>query len=108
VGAIVGMVNVVIVGEIRLTGSGKYSLHTQEGREIFDHLEMAVDRGRALLERLARHYMSKNHVEDPVFNFSVEDKTAATNSGEEIYLFTLLRLQAAGRPNVWKQEKKLD
>ena len=48
VGAIVGMVNFVITGEIRLTDSGKYSLHTQEGREIFDHLEMAVDRGSSL------------------------------------------------------------
>jgi N-methylhydantoinase A/oxoprolinase/acetone carboxylase beta subunit len=108
VGAVVGMVNVVVTGEIRPTDSRQYSLHTSEGKEVFDILQDAVDRGKFLLEKIARHQMLKNDIIDPLMDFSAQEKKATISSGEELYLATLLRLQATGRPNVWKQEIKLD
>ncbi len=52
IGAVVGVVNVHLTGEIRPTASGKYSLHTPQGKEVFDTLAQALDRGRLILEAL--------------------------------------------------------
>lgn len=108
VGAVVGMVNITLTGEIRPGDSGRYSLHTTAGRELFQSLQEALHRGRIVLEGLAREQMLQNHVPDPIFDFSAEEKKVVAATGEEIYLATILRLQATGRPNVWKQDKKLD
>jgi len=53
VGAVVGVVSLHLQGEIRPTASGKYSLHTPQGKEIFDSLDTALDRGEAILRSLA-------------------------------------------------------
>ena len=108
VGAVVGVVNVSLAGEIRPTASGKYSLHTPQGKEVYDRLPEALGQGRRILEDLSRGQMLKNHVADPFIDFSTEEKKVKTSSGQEVYLATLLHLQATGRPNVWKQYKKLD
>jgi N-methylhydantoinase A/oxoprolinase/acetone carboxylase beta subunit len=108
VGAIVGMVHVVVTGEIRPTDSTNYSLHTAEGREMFGLIDEAINRGRFLLERLARDHMFKNNIIEPLIDFSTEEKKVTTKPGEEVYLGTLLRVRATGRPNVWKQGKRLD
>ncbi len=108
VGAVVGLVSVSLKGEIRPTSSGKYSLHTGEGREVHGDLSGAIDRGRVILENLAREQMVKNHIVDPVIDFSIEEEKAKASSGQEVYLGTLLHLQATGRPNVGKQERKPD
>jgi N-methylhydantoinase A/oxoprolinase/acetone carboxylase beta subunit len=108
VGAVVGMVNITLTGEIRSADSGRYSLHTPAGRELFQSLQEALHRGRIVLEGLAREQMLQNHVVEPIFDFTTEEKKVVAATGEEIYLATILRLQATGRPNVWKQERKLD
>jgi len=108
VGAVVGAVNVSLTGEVRPTASGKYSLHTPKGKDVYDQLPEALDQGRMVLENLARDQMLKNHVADPFIDFSTEEKKVKTSSGQEVYLATLLHLQATGRPNVSKQERKLD
>jgi N-methylhydantoinase A/oxoprolinase/acetone carboxylase beta subunit len=108
VGAVVGVVSVHLTGEVRPTASGKYSLHTPEGKEVLDSLAQALDRGRVVLEGLVRDQMLKNHVVDPLTRFSAEERRVKASSGEEVYLETVLRLEATGRPNVWKQYKKLD
>ena len=108
IGAVVGVVSVHLTGEIRPTASGKYSLHTPQGKEVFDTLSQALDRGRFALEALAGEQMLKNHVADPLIDFSTEEKKAKTSSGQEVYLETLLHLRGTGRPNVGRQERKLD
>jgi N-methylhydantoinase A/oxoprolinase/acetone carboxylase beta subunit len=108
VGAVVGVVSFALTGEIRPTASGKYSLHTPRGKEIFDTHGRALDQGRQILESLARLRMLKDFVADPFIHFTTEEKRVKTSSGQEVFLLTLLQLQATGRPNVWKQERKLD
>lgn len=108
IGAVVGVVSVHLTGEIRPTASGKYSLHTPQGKEVFDTLKQALDRGRFALKALAGEQMLKNHVADPLITFSKEEKNAKTSSGQEVYLATVLNVEATGRPSVWKQERKLD
>lgn len=108
IGAVVGVVDVHLTGEIRPTSSGKYSLHTPQGKEVFDTLPQALDRGRFILEALAGEQMVTNHVADPLTDFSTEERKVKTSSGQEIYLETVLHIEATGRPNVWKQYNKLD
>jgi N-methylhydantoinase A/oxoprolinase/acetone carboxylase beta subunit len=108
IGAVVGVVEAHLTGEIRPTASGKYSLHTPQGKEVFDTPPQALDRGRMILEVLAGEQMAKNHVADPLTNFSTEERKVKTSSGQEVYLETVLHMEATGRPNVWKQYKKLD
>jgi N-methylhydantoinase A/oxoprolinase/acetone carboxylase beta subunit len=108
IGAVVGVVDVHLTGEIRPTSSGKYSLHTPQGKEVHDGLSEAIDRGRTILETLAGEQMLKNHVADPLIDFSTEEKKVKTSSGLEVYLETVLHMKATGRPNVWKEYKKLD
>lgn len=108
VGAVVGGVDVHLTGEIRPTSSGKYSLHTPQGKEVFDTLPQALERGRFILEILAGEQMVKNHVADPLTDFSSEERKVKTSSGQEVYLETVLHMEATGRPNVWKEYKKLN
>jgi N-methylhydantoinase A/oxoprolinase/acetone carboxylase beta subunit len=108
IGAVVGVVEAHLTGEIRPTASGKYSLHTPQGKEVFDTLPQALDRGKMILEVLAGEQMAKNHVADPLTNFSTQERKVKTSSGQEVYLETVLHMEATGRPNVWKQYKKLD
>jgi len=108
IGAVVGVVSVHLTGEIRPTPSGKYSLHTPQGKEVFDTHPQALDRGRFALEALAGEQMLKNHVADPLITFSKEEKNVKTSSGQEVYLETVLHMEATGRPNVWRRYEKLD
>ncbi len=108
VGAVVGVVNVHLTGEIRPTSSGKYSLHTPQGKKVFDTHPQALDQGEKILDALAKDQMIKNHVADPLIDFSTEERKVKTSSGQEVYLETVLYVEATGRPNVWKQYKKLD
>ena len=45
-GAVVGVVNVNLTGEIRPTASGKYSLHTPKGKEVYDHASGSARSGK--------------------------------------------------------------
>ena len=108
IGAVVGVVEVHLTGEIRPTASGKYSLHTPQGKEVFDTLPQALDRGRMILEALAGEQMAKESRCRSPHDFSTEEKKVKTSSGQEVYLETVLHMEATGRPNVWKQYKKLD
>lgn len=108
VGAVVGMVNITLTGEIRSADAGKYFLHTPSGRELVQSLHEALHRGRMVLEGLAREQMLQNHVDEALLDFSTEEKKVVTATGEELYLATNLYLRATGRPNVWRQKRKLD
>jgi N-methylhydantoinase A/oxoprolinase/acetone carboxylase beta subunit len=108
VGAVVGVVSFVLIGEIHPTTSGKYSLHTSKGKEIFDTYNRALDQGKQILESLARVRMLKEFVVDPFIHFSKDEKRIKTSSGQDVFLSTILKLHATGRPNIWKKEKKLD
>jgi N-methylhydantoinase A/oxoprolinase/acetone carboxylase beta subunit len=108
IGAVVGVVTVHLTGEVRPTPSGRYSLHTPQGKEVLDKVPQAIDRGRFILEALAGEQMLKNHVADPLTSFSTEERKVRASSGQEVYLETILHMEATGRPNVWKQKRKLD
>ncbi len=60
----------------------------------------AVEIGRQMLEALARERMKQNYVDEPLLDFSVEDKSARAGDGQVIHLETQLPLRATGRPNV--------
>jgi N-methylhydantoinase A/oxoprolinase/acetone carboxylase beta subunit len=105
VGAIVGTVGISLTGEIRRKNLKKYSLHTIVGKEMFETLEQAIDRGRVILETIARQQMHQNNVSKPVVNFSIEDKEITTGHGQTIHVETLLHLRATGRPNLEEQSK---
>ena len=108
VGAVVGVVDVHLTGEIRPTASGKYSLHTPQGKEIHDGLSEAIDRGRGILETLVGEQMLKNHVADPLIDFSTEEKRVRTRSGQEVFLTAILHTRGTGRPSISKRDRKLD
>jgi len=100
VGAIAGIVSVTLIGRIRSTDSGGYSLYTPTGKKTFKTLNQALDRGRILLKDLVRDQMYQNNVAEPTIDFSIEDKKITMGRGGEIHLETVLRVQATGRPNV--------
>jgi N-methylhydantoinase A/oxoprolinase/acetone carboxylase beta subunit len=100
VGAVVGMVDIMVTGIVRPTESGTYSLHTASGREILSTLDQALIKGRQRLEMLALERMRLNHVVEPLLESEVEEKRIATGTGAEIHLETELRVRATGRPSV--------
>lgn len=103
VGAVVGMVDCTITALIRSNESGRFILHTEEGREEYRSKQEALENGKSKLEDFARKRMKQDQVAEPLIEFSVEDKSAKAGSGEDIYLETQLRLRATGRPNVCQQ-----
>jgi hypothetical protein len=104
VGAVVGMVDCTITALIRSNESGRFILHTEEGREEYRSKQEALETGKSKLEDLARKRLQQDQVAEPLIEFSVEEKSAKTGGGENIHLGTLLRLRATGRPNVWHQQ----
>jgi hypothetical protein len=88
---------------IRSNESGRFILHTEEGREEYRSKQEALENGKSKLEAFARKRMRQDQVAEPLIEFSVEEKSAKTGSGEDIHLETLLRLRATGRPNVCQQ-----
>jgi hypothetical protein len=69
----------------------------------YNTIHEALKEGQQKLEAFAKITMRRDHVMEPVLDFSVTEKQARTAGGEEIYLETQLRLRATGRPNVWQQ-----
>jgi N-methylhydantoinase A/oxoprolinase/acetone carboxylase beta subunit len=103
VGAVVGMVDRTMTAIIRKTDTGSFVLHSETGMDEYNTIHEALKAGQQKLEALARVTMRRDHVMEPVLDFSVTEKQARTAGGEEIYLETQLRLRATGRPNVWQQ-----
>jgi len=103
VGAVVGMVDITVIGKVVPSDTGRYYLYTAAGKETFTSLEQTLESGRRLLEDLVRERMRRSHVAEPLLDFLVEEKRVKTGHGEEIHLETELRLRATGRPNVWDQ-----
>jgi N-methylhydantoinase A/oxoprolinase/acetone carboxylase beta subunit len=103
VGAVVGMVDRTMTAIIRRTDNGGFVLHSETGMNEYHTIHEALKEGQQKLEALARISMRRDHVTEPVLDFSVVEKQARTAGGEEIYLETQLSLRATGRPNVWQQ-----
>ncbi len=103
VGSVVGMVDTTVTGIIRPDTTGRYILHTNAGREHFNTLKEAVERGQRVLEALARKRMQRDYVHNPFVDCTVKEKNVKTRHGEEFHLETELSLRAWGRPNVWEQ-----
>ena len=100
VGSVVGMVSQTFTAVIRVSEGKGYSLHSPRGRETFDQLDKAEERGRQLLEELAMEQMARNHVTAPVMDFDLEERKAKSATGQEIHFESILRVRATGRPAV--------
>jgi N-methylhydantoinase A/oxoprolinase/acetone carboxylase beta subunit len=100
VGAVVGMVDRVFRAVIRPGEDGRFILHSEQSRKVFDSIKEAIDHGRKILKSLANDSMRKDYVKEPLFDFNVDEKTAQSKTGEHVYLETLLNLRATGRPDV--------
>jgi N-methylhydantoinase A/oxoprolinase/acetone carboxylase beta subunit len=103
VGAVVGMVDRTMTAIIRKTDTGSFVLYSETGMDEYSTIDEALKEGQQKLEALARITMRRDHVMEPVLDFSITEKQARTAGGEEIYLETRLRLRATGRPDVWQQ-----
>jgi N-methylhydantoinase A/oxoprolinase/acetone carboxylase beta subunit len=90
VGAVVGVVDRTSNAVIRNAESGGFILHTENGRKEFISMDAAIEAGRQKLEIHARERMKKDHVVEPLINFSINKKTAKAACGENIYLETRL------------------
>jgi hypothetical protein len=100
VGSVVGMVSQTLTAVIRVNEGKGYFLHSPRGRETFDQLDQAEERGRQLLEQLALEQMACNHVNAPLLDFDLEERKARSSTGEEIHFESILSVRATGRPAV--------
>lgn len=103
VGSVVGMVDYTLPGVIRTSDSGRFTLHTDAGKEDIDTKHEAVVRGQRILESIARERMKQDHVSNPLFDFTVKEKKVRTGHGDEILLELELRLRTTGRPDISRQ-----
>jgi hypothetical protein len=103
VGSVVGMVDYTLTGVIRTTDSGRFTLHTDAGKEDIDTQHEAVVRGQHILESIAKKRMKRDHVTNPLFNFSVKEKKVRTGHGDNVLLELELLLRATGRPDLSRQ-----
>ena len=103
VGAVVGLVDRTMTAIIRKTETGSFVLYSEAGMAEYPTMNEALKEGRQKLETLAGNALIRDHVTEPVFDFSVTEKHAESAGGEEIFLETQLRLRATGRPNVWQK-----
>jgi N-methylhydantoinase A/oxoprolinase/acetone carboxylase beta subunit len=86
VGAVVGMVDRTMTAIIRKTDTGSFVLHAETGMDDYNTIDEALKEGQQKLETLAKISMRRDHVMEPVLDFSVTEKHARTAGGEEIYL----------------------
>ncbi len=100
VGAVVGMVDRVFRAVIRPTMEGQFTLHSEESRKEFESVREAIKYGKGALEIFARDSMRKDYVKEPLFDFTVDERTAQSKTGESVYLETVINLRATGRPDV--------
>jgi len=96
VGAAVGTVGFTLRAEIRPIPKGSHILFAPDGKREFDDFDEAVRVGREALESMARSRMLLNDVKDPTMDFTME-KQSAPIPGGELYLCTMLTVQATGR-----------
>jgi hypothetical protein len=87
---VVGVIDRTSNAVIRNAESGGFILHTENGRKEFISMDAAIEAGRQKLEIHARERMKKDHVVEPLINFSINKKTAKAACGENIYLETRL------------------
>jgi len=99
VGAAVGTVGFTLTAEIRPTPRDRHILFAPTGKMEFDSFDEALKRGQDILESLAASRMHANNVKDPNMAFSVERRSVPIPGGE-LYLCTMLTLQATGRTAV--------
>ncbi|MFW6372165.1 MAG: hydantoinase/oxoprolinase N-terminal domain-containing protein [Thermodesulfobacteriota bacterium] len=99
VGAVVGTVGFTLTAEVRPAGTDRFVLYSPRKKTEFEDFESATAAGRADLESLALGRLRADHVDQPQLSFSSERKSVPIPGGE-LYLYTLLRLRAAGRMNV--------
>jgi N-methylhydantoinase A/oxoprolinase/acetone carboxylase beta subunit len=109
IGAVVGMVDFTVKGIIRKSDSGRFTLHTDAGKEDIVTKDEAVIQGKQILESIAKAKMSRDHVSTPLFKFTQNEKKFKTGYGEEVFLELELRLRATGRPdiNTWILESEI-
>ncbi len=96
IGAAVGTVGFSLTAEIRPIPRGGHILFAPDGKMEFTDFEEAVQEGRQKLESMAKSRMKANDVKHPMMHFSMERRSAPIPGGE-LYLCTILKLQATGR-----------
>ena len=101
IGAAVGTVGFALTAEIRPTPKGGHILFTPDGKREFEDFDEAVRVGRDRLESLAKERMLANDVKDATLDVTMEKRSAPIPGGE-LYLCTMLTLQATGRVAVNK------
>ncbi len=99
IGAAVGAVGFVLTAEIRPLPKGGHIVFAPDGQTEFEDLEEAVRAGRKRLESMAKARMQANDVKDAMLAFSMERRSVAIPGGE-LYLCTILTVQATGRTAV--------
>jgi N-methylhydantoinase A/oxoprolinase/acetone carboxylase beta subunit len=105
VGAIVGMVDITLLAEIRPDEAGRFVLYSDAGKESFPTRQDALERARERLEQSARDRLLQDYVVDPMLEFSVEDRMVRSGHGEDLYLETIACLRATGRPSVGSRHR---
>ena len=96
IGAAVGTVGFTLTAEIRPTPRDRHILFAPTGKMEFESLDEAVKTGRGILESLATTRMHANNVKDSGMDFSMEKRSVPIPGGE-LYLCTILTVQATGR-----------
>jgi len=99
VGAAVGTVGFTLTAEIRPTPRDHHILFAPTGKMEFDSFDEALKRGRDILESLATSRMHANNVKNPGMDFSMAKRSVPIPGGE-LYLCTVLTVQATGRTAV--------
>jgi N-methylhydantoinase A/oxoprolinase/acetone carboxylase beta subunit len=99
VGAAVGTVGFALTAEIRPTPRDRHILFAPTGKMEFGSFDEALKKGRDILESLATSRMHANNVKDPGMDFSLERRSVPIPGGE-LYLCTVLTVQATGRTAV--------
>jgi len=96
IGAAVGTVGFTLTAEIRPTPRDRHILFAPEGKREFEDFDEAVRVARETLEALAKQRMLANDVKDATLDVSMERRSAPIPGGE-LYLCTILTIQATGR-----------
>lgn len=96
IGAAVGTVGFTLTAEIRPTPREKHILYSPEGKVEYNDFETAVQEGREQLESMAKRRMQANDVREPLLDFTLERRSVPIPGGE-LYLCTILTVQATGR-----------
>lgn len=96
IGAAVGTVGFTLTAEIRPTPRDRHILFAPDGKREFEEFDEAVRVARKTLEAMAKQRMLANDVTHPMIGFTMKRRSAPIPGGE-LYLCTILTVQATGR-----------